>query len=285
MYMDKPEVDPETIENLKHLYGLDKPIYIQYFVWLSNLLRGDLGRSIIQGRPVIDLIKDRFWNTLKLAVASLSLSLVIAIPVGVISAVKQYSKTDKISMTSALFFWSMPNFWLGLILIYTFSLWLPWLPSSGIRSIGTTYPTLHQEIIDQLKHLILPVFVSGASGAAFNSRLVRSSMLEILRQDYILTARSKGLKERVVIYKHALRNGLLPVVTVVGISLGFIISGSAVVESVFSWPGMGKFVVQMAYARDYTVIMGINVVLSVMLTFAILFTDITYAFLDPRIRY
>ena len=225
------------------------------------------------------MIESRIWNTIKLGLASLILSLLIAIPSGVISAVKQYSKLDYTVMGTSLFLWSLPSFWYGIVLILIFSLYLRLLPSGGTGALGGG------SFFEDLKYMVLPVLALGTGSAAFNARLVRSTMLDVLRQEYILTARSKGLKERVVIYKHALKNAMLPVVTVVGIHVGYLVSGTAVIENVFSWNGVGRLMVTASYQRDYPLLMGIVLVTTICVVLAILVTDIIYAYIDPRIKY
>ena len=273
------DYNPADIERIRHNLGLDQPLPVQYLNWLSRLVQGDLGYSYITGAPVLRLIETRIWNTLLLNVVSIILALSIAIPVGVTSAIKQYSKTDYAVMSTTLFFWSMPSFWYGIMLIMVFAVALRWFPTSG------THPLGGGTILQNLRYLVLPTIALGTGTAAFNARLVRATMLEVLRQNYILTARSKGLRERVVIYKHALKNALIPVVTVVGINLGYMLSGSAVIENVFAWNGIGRLMVSAVYQRDYPLLMGISLVTTVCVIFTLIITDIVYAYIDPRIKY
>ena len=266
---------PEEFERIRHQLGLDRPLYIQYTDWLWKLMHGDLGYSYILALPVKELVLKAAMNTVLLSATSLAISISIGIVTGVISSVRQYSLADNIATTIILFLWSMPYFWLALLLIYTFSVGLGWLPTSGI---GATP-------LEMLRHLILPASVLGTGGTALIFRLTRSSMLEILRQDYIVAARAKGLKERVVVYRHALKNALLPVTTVIGLYLGYVISGSAIIETIFAWPGMGRLMVDSSFSRDYPVIIGISLVSSVMVVLSVLITDLTYTLLDPRIRF
>jgi len=277
----RPGVDfgIENIEKVRHDLGLDQPIHVQYFFWLSRLLRGDFGRSLIFREDVSAIIARALVNTLKMQIPALLLAIAIAIPAGVISAAKQYSKIDYAAMGTSLLLWSLPWFWYGLMAIYVFSIILGWFPTGGISSPGTS------TLIDQLHHLILPVVVLGTASTGFITRLVRSSMLEVLRQDYITVARSKGLRERVVIYKHALKNALLPTITVIGLYVGFLVGGAAIIETVFSWPGTGMIMVDAANLQDYPVIMGVTLIMSISVLFSVLLTDILYAYLDPRIRY
>lgn len=279
------EVDPEMIVYMEQQLGLDKPIYIQYFIWLGNIVTGDLGLSYISHIPVSTMITAFWKNTLKLALVGLTISMLISVPIGIISAVKKDSIIDNASRIISLLGVSLPNYWLGLILILFFSLRLGWFPVFGIRTIGATYSNVFENIYDQLIHMVLPVLTATFGGSALTIRLVRSSMLDVLNQDYIRTARAKGVKERVVIYKHALRNALLPIVTLVGLSMGFILSGSVTLETVFAWPGLGRYMVESTFLRDYPAIMAMTMIIATMVVLSNLITDITYAILDPRIRY
>ena len=280
-----PNIPPYVIEFLKKKYGLDKPIWEQYVIWLSMLLRGDLGYSYISGQPVSHVIGVRIWNTVKLTLTSELIALAIAIPLGVVSAVRSNTLVDHFSRVAALFGVSMPVFWLGLILIYAFSLHLGVFPTFGAATVGKEYGSVLEQWADELWHLTLPALTLGLVRTAFLTRLVRSSVLGELAMDYVLTARMKGLKERIVIYKHVLRNALLPVVTVVGLSFGFMLSGAVLTETVFAWPGMGRLIVWSTFTRDYPVIMAITMLVSVMVVIFNLVTDVAYALIDPRIRY
>jgi peptide/nickel transport system permease protein len=282
MYGLRPGLDfgLEQMIQIRQKLGLDRPIYIQYFIWLGKLVRGDLGRSISWRTPVNVIVRRALTNTLKMQIPSLLLAIAISIPTGVISAVKQYSKVDYVAMSLSLLTWSLPWFWYSLMAIYLFSIKLGWFPAGGMFTLGSK-----ATILDQLYHMILPVFVLGTMSTGFITRLVRSSMLEVLRQDYIVVARSKGLAEKVVIYKHALKNALLPTVTVIGLYVGFLVGGAAITETVFTWPGTGQIMVEASKLQDYPVIMGITIIVSTSVLFSVLFTDILYAYLDPRIRY
>ncbi|MHA2273004.1 MAG: ABC transporter permease, partial [Candidatus Hodarchaeales archaeon] len=251
-----------------------------------NFLTGE-DYSYLYNANSIDVISTFAWETVKLQFAALILSLLIAIPVGVISATRQYSKLDNLAMTGALLGISLPVFWTGLMLILIFAFYIPIFPSgmAYTQLKGSQFPWYGTWSVDAAWHMVLPVIILGTAGAALITRLVRSSMLEVLRQDYIITARSKGLTERLVVYKHALRNALLPVVTIVGLALGGMLGGAALTETVFNWPGLGRTAVVATIQRDYYLVLGINVVLAMILIIANLLTDISYAFLDPRIRY
>lgn len=264
------EVSMETIECVRTKYGLDRPVYIQYFHWLTNILQGDFGYSYRTDRPVLNEILAKLPATIQLAIAGTILSLTIAIPIGVISATKQYSVIDNLSMTGALIGVSMPNFWLGLLLILFFSLYLGWLPVFGRGGI---------------EHLILPAITLGTGMAAITTRLTRSSMLEVLRQDYITTAKAKGLREKVIIWKHALKNALIPVVTVIGLQFGGLLEGAVIVETIFAWPGVGRLLVDSIFARDFAMVQGCVFFMAIIYMLVNLMVDISYAYLDPRIRY
>lgn len=271
----------EGDEILREIYikkwGLDKPIWQQYVIWLGNFFRGDLGYSFMTGRQVSQMIIERIPKTLELALSSLILALALSIPLGVLSAVKENSIFDRLVTTFSVVANSMPPFWVGINMIIIFGVILGWLPTSGAG--------MGKGLTEHLRSLIMPMVVLGLSRMGMITRLIRNSLLEVLHEDYITTARAKGLKEYIVIYKHALRNALLPVVTILGLQLAFILSGSVLVETVFAWPGMGRFFVLSARRRDYTTLMGCNLLISFMIIFAMLIIDITYALLDPRIKY
>ncbi len=271
-------------ENLKKLYGLDKPLHIQYFEWLKRFIMLDFGKSFTDGKKVIDKIKERIPVTLTINFLSLILILLIAIPIGVISANKQYSLFDKFTTVFVFIGFSTPTFWLALILMIIFGVTLGWLPISGIQSIDVSGMGYLERLLDWLKHLILPVGISAFGGIAGLSRYCRSSMLEVLKQDYIRTAKAKGLKESDVIIGHALRNALLPIVTILGLSIPGLIGGSVIFETIFSIPGMGQLFYSSAMSRDYPTIMGILVIGAVLTLIGNLIADIAYAILDPRIR-
>lgn len=264
------EVSRETIECVRTNYGLDLPVYIQYFHWLINILQGDFGYSYCTDRPVLNEILAKLPATIQLAIAGTILSLTIAIPIGVISATKQYSVIDNLGMTGALIGVSMPNFWLGLLLILFFSVYLGWLPVFGRGGI---------------EHLILPAITLGTGMAAITTRLTRSSMLEVLRQDYITTAKAKGLSEKIIVWKHALKNALIPVVTIVGLQFGGLLEGAVIVETIFAWPGVGRLLVDSIFARDFAMVQGCVFFMAIIYVLVNLMVDISYAYLDPRIRY
>lgn len=275
----------EVMEEIRKSYGLDEPVYIQYFLWLSKVVRGDLGFSYLNNAPVIEMIAARMPRTVELMLVAEVVSVVIAVVLGVIAAVKHYSFADALSSVAALFGYSIPGFWLALMLHVVFSTWLGWFPIAGTTTVGVTFPTPIHAWLDHMSYLVLPASVLVLAWTAYLFRMVRSSMLEVLRQDYILTARAKGLKERVVVYKHALRNALLPVITYEAFSIGFLLSGAAVIEWIFAWPGLGRFMVLIAEKRDYPTLMGLSMIIALMVLIANLCADIAYAIADPRIRY
>ena len=272
-------------ESLRKLYGLDQPLHVQYWNWLTRIVRLDFGRSFApDGKPVLQKIGERLPITLFLNIIEMLLILAVAVPIGVLSATRQYSVFDKITTIFVFVGFATPDFWLALLLQILLGVQLDWLPISGLRDINWEYLSFWKRQWDFLKHLILPVLVATFGGLAGFSRYMRQSMLEVVRQEYIQAARAKGLSERTVIGKHALRNALLPVVTILGLSLPGLIGGSVIVEWIFAIPGMGQLMVQAVFARDYPVIMGNLVIVSTLTLLANLLADISYGLVDPRIR-
>ena len=270
---------------LAELYGLDKPLHVQYWNWLGRLVRLDFGRSFApDGKPVLTKIGERLPITLFLNVLQLSIIIVFAVPVGMLSAIRQYSVYDKITTVFVFIGFATPDFWLALLLMILFGVQLGWLPISGLRSPTFEYLSFWGQQVDFLSHLVLPVVVATFGGLAGFSRYMRQSMLEVIRQEYIQTARAKGLAEAVVIGKHAARNAMLPVVTILGLSVPGLIGGSVIIESIFAIPGMGQLMVQSVFMRDYPVIMGNLVIVSTVTLLANLLADISYGVIDPRIR-
>jgi ABC-type dipeptide/oligopeptide/nickel transport system permease component len=272
---------PQVMEALTRYYHLDRPVYERFLFWLWDVLHGNLGVSI-SGRPVADQIWAWTLTTMELQLTSIVLAVAIGVPVGVYSAKHQYSKADYGITTIAVFGYSMPTFWLGIMLIIVFSFQLGWLPSSG--SQGITFLWGGDPILDQLAHLALPVAVLTYVSLATIVRLVRANMLEVLRQDYILAARASGLSDRAVTYRYALRNAISPVVTVVGLGFGASLAGAPATETTFTWPGLGYAFTQAALVLDIPLVQGITVVITLMVLAANLITDLSYAMLDPRIR-
>jgi ABC-type dipeptide/oligopeptide/nickel transport system permease component len=286
MTVQNPRITAEARANLTAYYGLDKPLYYQFLIFLLELFQGNLGNAygIRAGTAVTTLIGDYAWLTFELQLAALFLSLLIAIPIGVLSARKQYSKLDVSVTTTSLLGTCIPVFYMGIIAIIVFSFFLGWFPYGGAHSISPSSYPLGSYEIDGLWHMVLPTAILTFATLAPVVLLVRSSMLEVLRQDYILAARASGLSERSVIYKHALRNTLIPVVTYVGLYFGAMLAGAPVTETVFNWPGVGRLFVEATIKLDFPVIMGITVFITVMTLIANLITDITYGYIDPRIR-
>ncbi|HJH25684.1 MAG TPA: hypothetical protein C5S37_02685 [Methanophagales archaeon] len=260
----------EEIEFFFQEHGLNAPFFTQCVQWLYMITHGDLGTSFRTEEPVLVEFIDRFPATLELAIAAMFIAILIAIPLGILSAMKQNSVLDHGSRFVALWGVSMPNFWLGLLLILFFSVKLDWFPCFGYGNI---------------EYLILPAITLGTGMTASLMRLMRASMLEVLRQDYIRTARAKGLRETVVIWKHGFKNALIPVVTVMGMQVGHLLAGAVIVETIFAWPGIGKFLVDAIYARDYPVIQGFILIIALFFVLSNLAVDILYTYLDPRIRY
>ncbi len=271
-------------ENLKRLYGLDKPLHVQYIQWLKRFVKLDFGTSFVDGKKVADKIGERIPVTLKINILSLVLIVLIAIPVGILSAVKQYSLFDKLTTLFVFVGFSTPAFWLALIMMIVFGVTLGLLPISGIQSIDVSGMSFLERAMDQARHLILPVLLSAFGGIAGFSRYSRSSMLEVIRQDYIRTARAKGLKESEIIITHALRNALMPIVTILGLAVPGLIGGSVIFESIFAIPGMGQLFWMSTMSRDYPTIMGILVIGAILTLIGNLIADISYALVDPRIR-
>jgi peptide/nickel transport system permease protein len=264
------DANPEFIEAVRKEYGFDQPLYIQYFRFVSNAVQGDFGISIRNREPVIDLLMQRFAFTVQLSFLSILIAAFIGLIAGVISATRQYSIFDNLSMMGALFGISMPIFWLGLLLMLVFSVNLRWFPAGGSGG---------------LRYLLLPAIALGAASAAVIARMTRASMLEIIRQDYIRTARANGLREWVVIYKHALKNAMIPVITVFGLEFGYMLGGAVLTETVFSLPGVGRLMVEGIFQRDYPVVQGAMLLVATTFVLVNLVTDIAYAFFDPKIRY
>jgi peptide/nickel transport system permease protein len=280
-----PKISLEVRNRLEKLYGLDKPLPVQYLLWLQRLLRLDFGRSLGDNRLVIEKITERIPVTLTINILSMVVLFLIAVPLGIQCAVKVGTFFDQ-SVTILLFLlFAAPTFWLALLLMQFFGITLGWLPISGLKSLDFEYFTWWQKIGDLSRHLFLPVVVSAVGSLAGVSRYMRSNMIETLQQPYIYTARAKGLPERTVIYKHALRNAILPIVTIIGLSIPGLLGGSVIFESIFALPGIGRLFYEAVMMRDYPLIMA-EVVLGAVLTMAgNLMADIAYAYVDPRIRY
>ncbi|NKE69440.1 ABC transporter permease [Candidatus Manganitrophus noduliformans] len=279
-----PKVSAQAKENLRRLYGLDRPLHIQYLDWLRRFVTLDLGRSFVDGAPVSQKILDRLPITVAINLLTLAVIVLVAFPIGILSATRQYSWMDKATTLFVYIGFSLPSFWLALLLMLLFGVYLGWLPLSGYQSLTTAQLSPLERLIDWARHLILPVLTASLIGLAGYSRYLRSEMLEVIRQDYIQTARAKGLSERQVIYKHALRNALIPVVTLMGLELPTLIGGSVIIETIFAIPGIGQLSFQSVLARDYPVIMGLTVFAAVLTLIGNLLADLSYAWVNPRIR-
>jgi peptide/nickel transport system permease protein len=288
-----PKITPEARERLEKLYNLDKPITVQYGLWLKKIVRLDFGDSFSSDRrPVMQriwdakkpLIERRLFVTFMINLLSMVVIFLIAIPIGISSATHQNSLYDKITTTIVFVGFAIPSFWLALLLMILFGVYLHWLPISQLKSMNFDSLTLAGKIWDLFKHLLLPIFVSAFGGLAADSRFMRSSMLEVIRQDYVTVARAKGLPERTVIYKHAFRNALIPIITLTGLSIGGLIGGSVIFENIFGIPGMGQLFYMSVMTRDYPMVMGILTIGAVMTLLGNLMADIGYMMADPRIR-
>lgn len=288
MYLEQRvqrDVDPAVIELLRKKYGLDQPLPVQYVKWIGNVARGDLGESFRYRRPVATLIAERVPYTLQLAALALLMDALIGIALGIFSAVKQYSRADKAITLGSLVVYSIPGFWLALMLVLAFSVNLGWFPTSQTRSLDYELLSAGGKIADRLWHLALPVFVLGVASAAGTARYMRTKLLDVLSEEYVLAARARGLSERVVILQHALRNALIPIVTIYGLALPFLLGGAVLIEKVFAWPGMGLLAVEAIGARDYPVIMATSMIAAVLVVLGNLLADVTYALVDPRVSY
>lgn len=279
-----PGVSPKVAEQLREQFGLNDPLPVQYVKWLSRVVQGDFGQSFSRMQPVFDVIADAAPITLLLSSLALNLQFFFGILLGVLSAVRQGTLYDRGLTILALFIYSMPEFWLSLMLIILFALKLGWLPASGLESVGAEALPFGERLLDRALHLFLPVFVLSLGSAAGLVRYVRGSMLEVLRQDYVRTARAKGLPEYAVIYKHALRNALLPVITILGNSFPILFSGALFVEVIFAIPGMGRVTVEAIFARDYPLIIANTFISAVLIILGNLIADVLYAVVDPRIK-
>ena len=284
MKPDKRELTAEEKAELYSRLGLDRPIYIQYFAWLKNIVEGDWGYSLATKKPVVTEIFTRLPNTLLLSFTALILALLVSIVAGSISALKKYSIIDHVTTFAAFLGLSIPGFWFALVLVQIFGKKLGWLPTVGMRNLGANLNGW-ESILDISKHIIMPALVLSLAQMAYWTRYQRSSLVEVLNQDYIRTARAKGLQEHTVLFRHAFKNALIPLITIAGLTIPNLVSGSFVIETVFSWPGMGRLGISAIESRDYPVIMGVTMLISLMVIIGNLLADITYAFVDPRIRF
>lgn len=291
-YLLAPGMDAEVVARIRANWGLDDPVVVRYLKWLGAFLTGDLGYSYSHGRPVLDVIGSLLPNTLLLSGVALVLSFLAGILLGVIQAVRQHSATDSVLSVLLLFFYSMPSFWLALMMILVFSLfarnvweWSVWFPASGMYGVDYEFLGGWEKVQERIRYLVLPALSLSLVMTAVIARYMRGSMLEVVHQDFVRTARAKGLPERTVILKHALRNALIPVITVLGLYIPVLFSGTVFIEYVFSWPGMGKAIVDAITARDYPLVMAGSFFFAVMVVLGNLLADVLYAVVDPRIRY
>jgi len=278
-------MDPVAIEMLRHKYGLDQPVHIQYIKWLGNVVKGDLGESFVHHRPVSTLLAEAIPYTLQLTVLALLLDALLGITLGILSAVKKYTFLDKVITLSSLIIYSIPGFWLALMLVMVFSVGLGWFPTSQTRSFDYEFLSMSEKLLDLGWHLVLPVFVMGIASAAGTARYMRSRLLEVLNEEYILAARARGIPERTVILKHALRNALIPIITIYGLSLPYLLGGAVIIETIFAWPGMGNLIVNAIGARDYPLILATTMLAAGLTVIGNLVADVTYVIVDPRVSY
>jgi len=272
------EASPKAVEALRKQLGLDRSIPVQYMAWMKAALKGDLGRSIRNNEKILDAILDRLPVTAYLAISAVVFSILIALPTGIIAGVRPKSMMDVVATVLAMGGIAMPSFWLGILLIFFFAFNLEWLPIMG-------YVSPLEDFWDSIRHIILPAVTLGASMAATNTRFIRSSMLDVMNKEYITTARSKGLRETGVIRKHALKNALIPVVTMLGLQMAMLFGGALIVETIFAIPGLGRLIVNAVFTRDFPMVQGIVLFMAVFVLTANFTVDILYSFLDPRIRF
>jgi peptide/nickel transport system permease protein len=287
-----------NVERIREDFGLNKPLPEQYITYMGKVLRGDLGRSILSRRPITDEIRVRFPATLELSMCALIVALVVGLPAGIISATKRNSRIDNIAMVGSLLGISMPIFWLGLMLNWFFAVRLGWLPSvtrldssidlqriTNLIIVDSILTGNAEALLNGIKHLILPAVALGTIPMAIIARMTRSAMLEVLEQDYVRTARAKGLAERVVTFKHALKNAMLPVITILGLQVGVLLSGAVLTETIFAWPGIGRWLYLSILSRDYPIVQGMALFITSLFLVVNLLVDLSYALVDPRIRY
>jgi peptide/nickel transport system permease protein len=272
------QANEQNVAALRERLGLNRPFLVQYLDWLWNALHGDFGKSLITGQPVAPQLKQRLPATLQLAVAGLLIGMLVAFPAGIISAVKPGSKIDLVTSVLSQIGVTIPDFWLGIMLVLLFSLTLKWLPPSGYTPVG-------QDLGDWVAHLILPAVTAGAISGSIQTRFIRSAMLEVMQQNYVQSARAKGLRERTVVIRHALRNALITIVTVIGLQITALLSAVVVIEVVFAWPGLGRLALEAVLDRDYPLLQGAVLSVAAMLALVNLGTDLLYFLLDPRIEY
>lgn len=274
-----PQISQADIERLRHQLGLDRPLPVQYWLWLVGLLHGDFGRSFTTGQPVLAMILERVPRTFEIVGLGLLIQVIVAVAVGTTAALRQYSAYDHAVMVTLFGLLSIPNFWFGLMLILVFGVQLRWFPFLGLHSFGKS------TLGDHLMHLVLPLTILGLHASAGLTRYVRAAVLEVRHQDYIRTGRAKGLAESVVVWRHMLKNALIPLITLLGLSLPDLFGGAFIVENLFAIPGIGRLSVESVFRRDYTVVMGVNMIAATLVVLGNLIADILYAVVDPRVKY
>lgn len=279
------QVDPEVIERVRHARGLDQPLHVQYVTWLANSARGDFGESFLLHRPVRDVLAETVPYTLLLILAALLVDALLGISLGVVSAVKRGTRLDRVVTLGSLVLYAMPGFWLALMLVLVFSVQLGWFPTSQATSLDYADLSLFGKLLDRLWHLVLPVTVLGVAGAAATARYMRGRLLDVLGEEYITAARARGFRGWTVIRRHALKNAMIPIITIYGMSLPFMLGGATIVETIFAWPGMGRLTVDAVLGRDYPVILATTTVAAVLTVLGSLLADIGYAAVDPRVSY
>jgi peptide/nickel transport system permease protein len=280
VYESNPDVRPEDMERLERQLGLDRPVWVQFLGWLGQMAQGNWGYSHVTNRPVLEMIVERLPNTLLLTGSALAITLILVIPIGVLAAVRQYSAFDNTVTVLTYIGLSLPSFWLGLLLIVIFGLTLGWFPLGGVSSLGR-----EGELLDRLHHLVLPTVALAMQGIGSHTRYLRASMLDAMSQDFVRTARSKGLAERMVVFKHVFRNAAMPLVTNVALDIPDLFTGALITESIFAWPGIGRLYWEAAGRLDYPVLMAVLVIAAALLIVSNLIADLIYALVDPRIRY
>lgn len=279
-YLEDPNVRPEDVAHLEQQLGIDQPVSIQYVRWLYKFVRGDWGFSYTSKLPVLKLVTSRLWNTVYLMGTAMLAALIVAVPVGIMSAVKQYSLADYLATALAFFGLSMPTFWLGLLLIILFAVTWSIFPAGGMATLGESF-----SISDHLRHLVLPCATISIVTCGIYVRYLRASMLEVLNQNYMLAARAKGLAEWRIVFNHGFKNAAIPFITIVTLQLPRLFTGAVVTEAIFAWPGMGRLFWDAALARDYPVLMGVITISAALVMISNLLADVLYAFIDPRVRY
>ena len=277
-------LQPADIERLKELYGLDQPLIVQYLVYLRDLVTGNLGLSFTYHQPVVDILEQRMVNTLQLLTLATVLVIVIGIGAGVVAAARRGSRTDAGTVASSLLFWSLPTFWTGLVLIFIFGVWLHWLPISGSSTPGAHYKSAWDQISDTLRHLILPTITLILVDIGQFVLITRSSLIDVMTEDFMLTAKAKGLSSRTILWRHAVRNAMLPVVTASALYVALVIGGAIQVETVFSWPGMGSLIYDAVLRRDYPLIEASFLIFAVVVILVNFISDLLYMWIDPRVR-